>query len=101
MVFSGDQDGDSLALGLMIVALHSSSMVFIWVIIEASIPPKLRPPLVERRIAHAVFTAQVCHRNTALSLARDRKNQWVAVSVGFHSKSHHAACRENPTCEAF
>jgi len=39
MVFSGDQDGDSLALGLMIVALHLSSMLFIWLTIEASIPP--------------------------------------------------------------
>jgi len=63
-------------------------------------PPKLRPQFVERCIAHAVFTAQICHRNTALGLAQDRKSQWIAVSVGFHPKSTHAVCRENSTCEA-
>jgi hypothetical protein len=62
--------------------------------------PALRAPFVERGRAHAVFTPQLCHRNTPLSLAEDRKDLRVAVSDGFLAKSPRAVSRENSTCDA-
>ena len=44
----------------------------------------LRPLFVERRIAHAMFAAQLGHWHTAFSLAQDRKNLGFAISGHLH-----------------
>ncbi|MFT6913677.1 MAG: DNA-binding CsgD family transcriptional regulator [Paracoccaceae bacterium] len=41
----------------------------------------LRPPRLERRVAHPVLVAQLRHRQTALSLAQDHKNLGLAKSL--------------------
>jgi hypothetical protein len=41
-------------------------------------------PFVERRIAHAMFTAKLGHRHTTFSLSQDRKDLGFAISGHLH-----------------
>ena len=42
-------------------------------------PAILRPPFVERRVAHAVLAAQLGHRHTAFSLPQDRDDLFIGA----------------------
>ena len=51
-------------------------MAFPWLDIHPAI---LRPPLVERRIAQAMLTAQLGHRHAAFGLAQDREDLFIGT----------------------
>jgi hypothetical protein len=63
-------------------------------------PAILRPPLVERRVAHPVLAAQIGHRHTALGRSQDRDDLRFSVSACLHSESPRSSCRENSTYAA-
>ena len=60
----------------------------------------LRPPFLERGVAHAMLAAQLGHRNTAFGLPQDRDDLDLSVSACLHSESPRSSCRENSTYAA-
>lgn len=57
----------------------------------------LRPPRLERRAAHAMFTAQLGNRHTAFGMPQDRNDLRHCVSACLHSESLPSSWREKST----
>jgi hypothetical protein len=54
-------------------------MAFIWLISDASIPPYVARNLQKGGVAHAMLTADLCHRHTAFGLPQDRDDLFIGA----------------------
>ena len=60
----------------------------------------LCPPLVKRRAAHPMLTAQLDHRHPAFGLPQDCEDLSLSASACLHLEFLRSSCRENSTYAA-